>query len=57
MWTVVGGQGRSKVGRWCQGHREAEDWARQLIKAGITPVKINGVPFEPASDGIAEPET
>ena len=57
MWTVVGGQGRSKIGRWCQGPKEAEDWARQLIKAGITPVKINRVLFEPVSDEIAGPET
>ena len=54
MWAVVGGQGRSKVGRWCQDRKEAEGWAHQLIKAGITPVTINRVPFEPGSEEIAE---
>ncbi len=54
MWTVVGGQSRSKVGRWCQDRKEAEGWAHQLVKAGITPVTINRVPFEPGSEEIAE---
>jgi hypothetical protein len=54
MWTVIGGQGRSTFGRWCQDRQEAEGWARQLIRAGITPVKINGVLFEPGSEGSAE---
>ena len=56
MWTVVGGQGRSKVGRWCQDRKEAEGWAHQLIKAGITPVKINGVLVEPGTEELAEPD-
>lgn len=55
MWTVVGGQGRSTLGRWCQDRNEAEDWARQLIRAGITPITINGELFEPGSEESAEP--
>ena len=55
MWTVVGSQGRSTIGRWCQSRNEAEEWARQLIKAGIMPVKINGKLFEPGSEGSTDP--
>ena len=55
MWAVIGGQGRSTIGRWCHDRQEAEGWARQLIRAGITPVKINGVLFEPGSEESAEP--
>ena len=55
MWAVIGGQGRSTIGRWCQDRQEAEGWARQLIRAGITPVKINGVLFEPEAEGSAAP--
>ncbi len=47
MWTVVGDQGRRTIGRLCQSCTEAEQWAKELIRAGIVPVRINGVPFEP----------
>lgn len=55
MWTVVGSQGRSTIGRWCQSRNEAEEWARLLIKAGIMPVKINGKLFEPGYEGSTDP--
>jgi hypothetical protein len=47
MFIVVGGQGRRALGRSCLDRAQAEDWARQLIAAGITPVTINGVGFGP----------
>ena len=47
MWTVVGGQDRRAIGRLCQTSTEAERWAKELIRAGIVPVRINGAPFEP----------
>ena len=56
MWIVIGGQGRSTLTRPCQHSKEAEQWAHQLIEAGITPVRINGVPFDPALRDIAQPE-
>lgn len=46
MWKVVGGLGRRSIARPCESQDQAEQWARQLIHAGITPVKINGVLFE-----------
>ena len=47
MWKVVGGLGRRSIARLCESQDQAERWARQLIHAGITPVKIDGVLFEP----------
>lgn len=55
MWTVVGGRDRSTITRPCRDREEAEQWARQLLKAGITPVKIDGVQFEPERSGTSEP--
>jgi hypothetical protein len=51
MWKVVGGVGRQVVTRPCQSRPEAEQWACELIKAGIMPVKIDGVLFEPDGAG------
>ncbi len=47
VWRVIGGEGRSALGRWCQTSGEAQAWAHQLIEAGISPVKVNGALFQP----------
>ncbi len=44
MWTVVGGNGRSKIARLCQERTEAEQWAQQLVEAEIAPVRIDKTP-------------
>ena len=54
MFMVVGGQGRSTLARSCLDRKQAEDWARQLVTAGITPVKIDGVLFEPERSQAGE---
>ena len=51
MWKVVGGMGRQVVTRPCQSQDQAEQWACELIKAGIAPVKIDGVTFKPDPAG------
>ena len=43
MCTVVGGEGRRIITRLCRDRREAEHWAQELIKVGISPVRIDGV--------------
>ncbi len=44
MWTVVGGDGRSRIARLCQDRTEAEQWAQQLVEAEIAPVRIGRTP-------------
>ena len=58
MVTVTGDCGRSRITRSCLDREEAEQWARQLIEAGIAPVRVAGVPFGPdlSQGGGARPE-
>ena len=44
MWTVVGGDGRSRIARLCQDRTEAEQWAQQLVEAEIAPIRIGRTP-------------
>ena len=57
MWKVVGGLGRRSIARPCESQDQAEQWARQLIHAGITPVRINGVLFGPETGSEAKDVT
>ena len=46
MLHVQAGQHPHVITKQCRDRQEAEDWARELIERGFTPVIIDGVRFD-----------